>query len=52
MCLDAGIPVIAVQGNTTIFKQTDKRIIYVDNYLEAAGLVCCEKSGVNWRNIG
>lgn len=48
-CLDAGIPVIAVRSNTTIFERTDKMIIYVDNYLEAAGLICCEKGGVNWR---
>lgn len=50
-CLDAGIPVIAVQENTTIFQQTDERIIYVDNYLEAAGIICCERSGVNYEMV-
>jgi len=50
-CFDADIPVIAVRENTTIFQETDKRIIYVDNYLEAAGIICCEGSGVNWKMV-
>lgn len=45
-CFSAGIPVIAVRENTTARQDEDSRIIYVDNYLEAAGVVCCLSAGV------
>lgn len=46
-CFRAGIPVIAVEENTTSMKHTDGRIIYVKNYLEAAGLISCISAGVD-----
>ncbi len=45
-CLDAGIPVIAVEENTSAYNFRDSRIVYVDNYLEAAGYLSCIKAGV------
>ncbi len=45
-CFEAGIPVIAVEENTTTRKDRDTRIIYVANYLEAAGLVSCFSAGI------
>ena len=46
ICLDAGIPVVAVRENTTAFEDVDDRIIYVDNYLEASGIVSCIAAGI------
>jgi len=45
-CFEAGIPVIAVKENTTAYNFCDSRIIYVENYLEAAGYLSCIKAGV------
>ncbi len=45
-CLAAGIPVIAVEENTTAYQRRDDRIVYVANYLEAAGVVSCLSAGV------
>jgi hypothetical protein len=45
-CFEVGIPVIAVEENTTAYNHRDSRIIYVDNYLEAAGYLSCLKAGV------
>jgi len=45
-CFDAGIPVIAVEENTTTRNERDDRIIYAANYLEAAGIVDCMAAGV------
>ncbi len=47
-CLEAGIPVIAVTENTVARKSPkfDDRVIYVKNYLEAAGVISCMKAGV------
>jgi hypothetical protein len=45
-CLNAGIPVIAVEENTTAYNLRDSRITYVKNYLEAAGHLSCIKAGV------
>lgn len=46
-CFDAGIPVIAVEENKTAFKYRDDRIHYVDNYLEAAGVIAAIAAGVS-----
>jgi hypothetical protein len=46
-CFEVGIPVIAVEENTTAYKFRDSRIIYVKNYLEAAGYLSCIKAGVH-----
>jgi hypothetical protein len=45
-CFKAGIPVIAVEENTTSFQDRDSRIIYVKNYWEAAGYLACLQAGV------
>ena len=45
-CFEAGIPVIAVEENTTAYVIRDSRIIYVKNYLEAAGMLACMRAGV------
>lgn len=45
-CFEAGIPVIAVEENTTAMQDRDDRIIYVANYLEAAGFISCIAAGV------
>ncbi len=45
-CLDAGIPVIAVKENTTAFNRRHEKFIYVENYLEAAGIVNCIHGGI------
>ncbi|GMQ92454.1 MAG: hypothetical protein BMS9Abin11_1785 [Gammaproteobacteria bacterium] len=45
-CFDAGIPVIAIEENTTAFNHRDDRIIYTINYLEASGIVNCIMSGI------
>ncbi len=46
-CFEAAIPVIAVKENVTALSETDGRIIYVENYLEAAGLISCMNAGVH-----
>jgi len=46
-CFDADIPVIAVEENTTSNRERDSRITYVENYLEAAGLISCMSAGVS-----
>ncbi len=45
-CFEVGIPVIAVEENTTVYNFRDSRITYVENYLEAAGYLSCIKAGV------
>ena len=52
-CLSTGIPVIAVEENTiaSALKHRDDRIIYVKNYLEAAGVLSCMKAGVTTRSV-
>jgi len=47
-CLKAGIPVIVVRENKSCLKHPEhKKFIYVDNYIEAAGMLMAIKSGVN-----
>jgi len=47
-CLDAGIPVIVVRENKSCLKVPEnKKFIYVENYLEAAGLLMSMRAGVH-----
>ncbi len=50
-CFKAGIPVIAIEENTCAFNKRDDRIIYVDNYLEASGVVNCIRAGITVKSI-
>ncbi len=53
-CIEAGIPVIIVKENTTTFteiKENYPEIIYVNNYLEAAGVISCINSGVTVKSV-
>jgi hypothetical protein len=50
-CFKAGIPVIAVRENKTFMNQVDDRIIYVDNYLEATGVVACIHAGITIESV-
>ncbi len=54
-CLRANIPVIIVKENTTCLTNVvfpdNKNIIFVNNYLEAAGIIQCMNAGVNYRTI-
>ncbi len=50
-CFAAGIPVIAVKENTTTRDERDDRIIYVANYLEAAGVLSCFAAGVRQASV-
>lgn len=50
-CLDAGIPVIVVRENKTVYNETDPRMIYVENYLEAAGVVACMNAGITASSV-
>jgi len=47
-CLDAGVPVIVVRENKSCLNHPErKEFIYVDNYLEAAGLLMAMQAGVH-----
>jgi hypothetical protein len=51
-CLEAGVPVIVVRENKSCQDIPEhEKFIYVDNYLEAAGMIMCMKSGVQPDNI-
>lgn len=50
-CFLKGIPVIAVKNNDSHQNQYDDRIIYVENYLEAAGMVSLLKSGMSLDSV-
>jgi len=50
-CIDRGIPIIAVKENDSHQNQYDERIIYVDNYVEAAGMISLLKSGVTLESV-
>jgi len=50
-CFDYGIPVIAVKDNDSHQKQYDDRIIYVSNYIEAAGMVSLLQAGVTVESV-
>lgn len=51
-CRRSGIPIIVVRENTTVFSKefnysSNKGIIFVENYLEAAGIIMSLNAGVN-----
>jgi Protein of unknown function (DUF3326) len=54
-CLRAKIPVIIVKENTTCLKNIifpeNENIIFVENYLEAAGIIMCMNARINFTNI-
>ncbi|MDD5090885.1 MAG: DUF3326 domain-containing protein [Candidatus Wallbacteria bacterium] len=51
-CLDAGIPVIVVRENRSVLKCPErKEFIYVENYLEAVGMIKCLESGVHPQTV-
>ncbi|MBW6515054.1 MAG: DUF3326 domain-containing protein [Candidatus Cloacimonetes bacterium] len=51
-CLAAGIPVIVVRENRSCLDIPEQeKFIYVENYLEAAGLIMCMKAGVQPSSI-
>jgi hypothetical protein len=53
-CMENDIPIIVVKENTTVlndkYPEWDK-IIFVENYLEAAGMIMCIRSGVYYPTI-
>jgi hypothetical protein len=50
-CLKKELPIIVVKENYTCLTDTNDKFIYVENYLEAAGLISCIKSGVYWPSV-
>jgi len=47
-CLDANIPVIVVRENKSCLSHPEHpKFIYVDNYIEAAGMIMALKAGVH-----
>ena len=54
-CQENNIPIIVVKENTTCFSENfsydGKKAIFVENYLEAAGLIMAMNSGVDYRTI-
>jgi len=53
-CMDNNIPIIVVKENKTVlndeYPEWDK-IIFVENYLEAAGMIICMKAGVYYKTV-
>jgi hypothetical protein len=62
-CIDKNIPVIIVKENKTCFSENfvypkrvyeniiENKVMFVENYLEAAGIIMSMNSGVNYKNI-
>ena len=53
-CIEQGIPIIVVKENKTVlndFEDGDDRFIFVDNYIEAAGMIMCMKAGVHFSTV-
>jgi hypothetical protein len=55
-CIKNDIPIIVVRENTTCFSENFiypeyKNLIFVDNYLEVAGLIMAMTSGVDYKTI-
>jgi hypothetical protein len=47
-CLDANIPVIVVRENKSCLNHPEHpKFIYVENYIEAAGMIMALKAGVH-----
>ena len=48
-CIEHNIPIIVVKENKTVlndFEDGDERFIFVENYIEAAGMIMCMRAGV------
>ena len=55
-CSEKGIPIIVVKENTTCFSKgfyypENKGVIFVENYLEAAGLIMSWTAGVDYKTV-
>ncbi len=51
-CLERDIPVIAVRENRTVLNDPiPDKFIVVENYLEAAGVICCLKQGITTESV-
>lgn len=50
-CFKNNIPVIVVKENDTIMNEGDNRIILVENYLEAAGVINCMNAGITIKSV-
>jgi len=51
-CQDRGIPIIVVKENTCIDKQyTVNSAIFVENYIEAAGLIMSMQAGISVESV-
>lgn len=51
-CLQADIPIIVVKENRTYTIAVQRfKYIFVDNYIEAAGLIQAYKAGIDWRSV-
>jgi hypothetical protein len=51
-CMEANIPVIAVEDNKTVLKdEMPESFIIAKNYLEVAGIICARKAGVTLESI-
>lgn len=55
-CVKEGIPIIVVRENTTCFSKNFvypeyKNLIFVENYLEAAGVIMAMNAGVDYRTV-
>ncbi len=51
-CTQRGIPVIAVEENTTVFKdEMPDNFIIVKSYLEAAGVIAAKRAGVTLSSV-
>jgi len=49
-CLERGIPIVVVRENRSVlneYEDGDKRFIFVENYMEAAGLLMSMRAGVH-----
>jgi len=49
-CLERGIPIVVVRENKSVlheYEDGDERFIFVENYLEAAGLVMAMQAGIH-----
>jgi hypothetical protein len=49
-CLERGIPIVVVRENKSVlheYEDGDERFIFVENYMEAAGLMMAMKAGIH-----
>lgn len=51
LCVKQGIPVIVVEENKTIYKNTCSDFIYVKNYWEAVGVIMSMKVGIDKMSV-